>query len=60
MRSWMSTPWLMQSDIVPTISGAADWGTALRAMRRCKEPMEMAMTLAFLVAQPMNTGLRRS
>src|ERR1700722_16106367 len=29
-------------------------------MRRCKEPKEIATTFAFLVAQPINTGRRRS
>ena len=50
----------MASVIVLMISGTADCGTAFNAMSRCREPKEIATTLAFLVAQPMNTGLRRS
>lgn len=60
IRNWISTPWLIQSDIVLIIRGAADCGTAFSAIRRCSEPMDIAMTLAFLVAHPMNTGRRRS
>ena len=50
----------MASVIVLMINGTADCGTAFSAMSRCREPKEIATTLAFLVAQPMNTGLRRS
>ena len=50
----------MASVIVLMISGTADCGTAFSAMSRWREPKEIATTLAFLVAQPMNTGLRRS
>ena len=50
----------MASVMVLMISGTADCGTAFSAMSRCREPKEIATTLAFLVAQPMNTGLRRS
>ena len=46
--------------MVLMINGTVDCGTAFSAMSRCREPKEMATTLAFLVAQPMNTGLRRS
>ena len=46
--------------MVLIINGTADCGTAFSAMSRCREPKEMATTLAFLVAHPMNTGLRRS
>lgn len=60
MRSWMSTPWFMQSVIVVMIRGTADCGTALSAMRRWREPKDIATTFAFLVAHPMNTGRRRS
>ena len=50
----------MASVMVLMINGTADCGTAFSVMSRCKEPKEIATTLAFLVAQPMNTGLRRS
>ena len=50
----------MASVIVLMINGTADCGTAFSAMSRCREPKEIATTLEFLVAQPMNTGLRRS
>ena len=50
----------MASVMVLIINGTADCGTAFSAMSRCREPKEIATTLAFLVAQPMNTGLRRS
>ena len=58
--SWMSTPWCMQSPMVLTITGTADCGTALRDMRRWREPREIATTFAFFVAHPMKTGRRRS
>jgi hypothetical protein len=58
--SWISTPWLTASLMVFIMSGTADCGTALSAMSRWREPREMAIILAFLVAQPMKTGRRRS
>ena len=46
--------------MVLTITGTADSGTALREMRRWREPSEIATTFAFFVAHPMKTGRRRS
>ena len=50
----------MQSLIVVIITGTAESGTALSAMRRWREPKEMATTFAFFVAQPINTGRKSS
>ena len=50
----------MATVMVLMINGTADCGTAFSAMSRWREPKEIATTLAFLVAQPMNTGLSRS
>ena len=60
MRSWMSTPWLMHSFMVVIIDGTMDNGTACSAMRRCSDPSEIDVILAFFVAHPMNTGRRSS
>lgn len=60
MRSWISTPWFMQSFMVLIITGTADCGTALRAIRRWSEPRDMATTFAFFVAHPMKTGRSKS
>jgi len=46
--------------MVLIITGTADSGTALREMRRWREPSEIATTFAFFVAHPMKTGRRRS
>jgi hypothetical protein len=48
--SCVSTPCDMQSFIVWMIAGIAERETARKAMRRWREPMEMVITLAFVVA----------
>jgi hypothetical protein len=46
----------MQSFTVWMIAGIAESETAHKAMRPWREPREMVITLAFVVAQPMKTG----
>ena len=46
--------------MVATNRGTADLGTAFKEISRWREPSDMATTFAFLVAQPINTGRRRS
>ena len=46
--------------IVLIISGTAERGTALSAIKCCSEPNDIATTFGFFFAQPMNTGRSRS